>query len=325
MKNKHHVVVESKRLKYEFDIKRNITVIQGDSASGKTTLLDLLGTHSRFGKESGISLQSDVPCVVFGGDAGLWKTILEAYQDSIVFIDEDYQFIYSKDFAELVQASSNYFVLITRQPLYNLPYSVQEIYGIRTTGKYHYPEQVYHEFYRIYNDSNEALDKEVLLLVEDSKSGYQFFSKACKQGECVSVEGNSQFVGRIEDAEENKKVIVIADGAAFGAYVAKVTTIAKSRKDVMLYFPESFEWLILKSGVIGIKDLDTILAEPEKYIESKEFFSWERYFTDLLITATADDSIKKYDKSQLKPYYIEGKNKDAIIAVLPEELRKIMG
>ncbi|WP_155834077.1 hypothetical protein [Butyrivibrio sp. VCD2006] len=55
---------------------------------------------------------------------------------------------------ELVQASSNYYVLITRQPLYNLPYSVQEIYGIRTTGKYHYPEQVYHEFYRIYNDSN---------------------------------------------------------------------------------------------------------------------------------------------------------------------------
>lgn len=325
MKNKHHVVVESKRLKYEFDIKRNITVIQGDSASGKTTLLDLLGTHSRYGKESGISLQSDVPCVVFGGDAGLWKTILEAYHDSIVFIDEDYQFIYSKDFAELVQDSSNYFVLITRQPLYNLPYSVQEIYGIRTTGKYHYPEQVYHEFYRIYDDSNETLDKEVLVLVEDSKSGYQFFSKACKQGECVSVEGNSQFVGKIENAEENKKVVVIADGAAFGAYVAKVTTIAKSRKDVMLYFPESFEWLILKSGVIGIKDLDDILAEPEKYIESREFLSWERYFTDLLMTATADDSIKKYDKSQLKPYYIEGKNKDAIIAVLPEELRKIMG
>lgn len=325
MKNKHHVVVESKRLKYEFDIKRNITVIQGDSASGKTTLLDLLGTHSRYGKESGISVQSDVPCVVFGGDASLWKTILEAYQDSIVFIDEDYPFIYSKDFAELVQASSNYFVLITRQPLYNLPYSVQEIYGIRTTGKYHYPEQVYHEFYRIYDDSNETLDKEVLVLVEDSKSGYQFLSKACKQGECVSVEGNSQFVGKIENAEENKKVVVIADGAAFGAYVAKVTTIAKSRKDVMLYFPESFEWLILKSGVIGIKDLDDILAEPEKYIESREFLSWERYFTDLLMTATADDSIKKYDKSQLKPYYIEGKNKDAIIAVLPEELRKIMG
>lgn len=324
MKNKHHIVVETQRLKYEFDIKRNITVIQGDSATGKTTLVELLGTYSRFGKESGISLQSDVPCVVFGGDAGIWKTILEAYQDSIIFIDEDYSFIYYKDFAELIQKSSNYYVLITRQPLYNLPYSIQEIYGISTTGKYHYPEKIYHEFYQIYDNLKITANKDVLVMVEDSKSGYQFFSKACKQGECVSVEGNSQFVGRIENADEKKKVVVIADGAAFGAYVAKVTTIAKGRNDVMLYFPESFEWLILKSGIIGIKDLDAILAEPEKYIESREFFSWERYFTDLLMTATADDSIKKYDKSQLKPYYIEGKNKDAIIAVLPEELRKII-
>ena len=66
--------------------------------------------------------------------------------------DEDYSFIYSKDFAELIQKSSNYYVLITRQPLYNLPYSIQEIYGIRTTGKYHYPEKIYHEFYQIYDN-----------------------------------------------------------------------------------------------------------------------------------------------------------------------------
>lgn len=325
MKNKHHVVVETQRLKYEFDIKRNITVIQGDSATGKTTLVELLATYSRFGKESGISLQSDVPCVVFGGDAGIWKSVLEAYQDSIVFIDEDYSFIYSRDFAELIQQSSNYYVLITRQPLYNLPYSVQEIYGIRTTGKYHYPEKIFHEFYRIYRDTEVSLDQEVLVMVEDAKSGYQFFSKSCKHGECVSVEGNSQFVGCIENAADDKKVVVIADGAAFGAYVAKVTAIAESRKDVMLYFPESFEWLILKSGIIGIKDLDTILAEPEKYIESNRFFSWERYFTDLLITATSGDSIRKYEKSQLKSFYLEGRNKDAILGVLPEELKKIFG
>lgn len=42
MKGRHHIVVETRRLKYEFDIKRNITIIQGDSASGKTTLVSLL-------------------------------------------------------------------------------------------------------------------------------------------------------------------------------------------------------------------------------------------------------------------------------------------
>lgn len=324
MKNKHHIVVETERLKYEFDIKRNLTVIQGDSATGKTTLVELLGTYSRFGKESGIMLQSDVPCVVFGGDPALWKTIIGAYKDSIIFVDEDYPFIYSKDFAEVIQGTSNYYVLITRQPLYNLPYSVQEIYGIRTTGKYHYPEKIYHEFYRIYKESKSELNKDVLVMVEDSKSGYQFFSKVCEKTECVSVEGNSRFVGELESVGADKQVVVIADGAAFGAYVSKVTTIAKSRKDIMLYFPESFEWLILKSGIIDIKDLDAILAEPEKYIESRDFFSWERYFTDLLMTATADDIIKKYEKSRLKPYYQEGKNKDAIISVLPDEIKNIL-
>ena len=177
MKNKHHIIVETERLKYEFDIRRNITVIQGNSATGKTTLVQLLETYSRYGKDSGVRLQSDVPCVVFGGDASLWKVAMETYQDSIVFIDEDYSFIYSKEFADVIQDTSNYYVLITRQPLYYLPYSVQEIYGIRTTGKYHYPEKIYNEFYRIYGDMEE-----------------------------------------------------------------------KSPKDVSMYFPESFEWMILKSG-----------------------------------------------------------------------------
>ncbi len=323
MKNKHHIVVETERLKYEFDIRRNITVILGDSATGKTTLVQLLETYSRYGKDSGVRLQSDVPCVVFGGDASLWKVAMETYQGSIVFIDEDYSFIYSKEFADVIQDTSNYYVLITRQPLYNLPYSVKEIYGIRTTGKYHYPEKIYNEFYRIYEDTDEKSSKDVIVMVEDSKSGYQFFSSVCKKDACISVDGNSNFVSKIENADKDKQVVVIADGAAFGAYIAKVMAIAKSRKDVTMYFPESFEWVILKSGIINIKDIDSILAEPERYIESRDFFSWERYFTQLLIDSTSGSDIKKYDKSRLKPYYLEGKNRDSIIGVLPQSIREL--
>lgn len=47
MIGKHHIVVESPRLKYEFTIKRNLTVIQGDSATGKTTLIELLRDYDR--------------------------------------------------------------------------------------------------------------------------------------------------------------------------------------------------------------------------------------------------------------------------------------
>ena len=35
MKGKHKIVVSTKRLKYEFELHRNLTIIRGDSATGK--------------------------------------------------------------------------------------------------------------------------------------------------------------------------------------------------------------------------------------------------------------------------------------------------
>lgn len=46
-----------------------------------------------------------------------------------------------------------------------------------------------------------------------------------------------------------------------------------------MYLPESFEWMILNAGVVQEKEIMEILKEPEKYIESQKYFSWERFFT----------------------------------------------
>ena len=45
MIGKYHVNIETAGLKYSFDIRRNITVIQGDSATGKTTLIEILADY----------------------------------------------------------------------------------------------------------------------------------------------------------------------------------------------------------------------------------------------------------------------------------------
>ena len=42
MKGRYRVIVQNNRLHYDFEIKRNITIIQGDSATGKTTLINML-------------------------------------------------------------------------------------------------------------------------------------------------------------------------------------------------------------------------------------------------------------------------------------------
>jgi len=39
MRGKHRVIVSTKRLKYDFEIRKNLTIIRGDSATGKTTIL----------------------------------------------------------------------------------------------------------------------------------------------------------------------------------------------------------------------------------------------------------------------------------------------
>ena len=48
------------------------------------------------------------------------------FQDSIVFIDEGNEFVKTKDFARAIQQTDNYYVIVTREGLPALPYSVKK-------------------------------------------------------------------------------------------------------------------------------------------------------------------------------------------------------
>lgn len=71
--------------------------------------------------------------------------------------------------------------------------------------------------------------------------------------------------------------------------------------------------MILNAGVVQEKEIMEILKEPEKYIESQKYFSWERFFTNLLIEKT-DGTYMKYQKSKLNPVYLHEKNKRMILS-----------
>ena len=49
MKGRHKVLVRNRKIQYEFELVRNITVIRGDSATGKTTLIDMISQYERNG------------------------------------------------------------------------------------------------------------------------------------------------------------------------------------------------------------------------------------------------------------------------------------
>ncbi|MDC7286307.1 Fis family transcriptional regulator [Blautia schinkii] len=136
MKGKYRIIVQNNKIKYDFEIKRNITVIRGDSATGKTALVDMIQDFYENGVDSGIELQCSRTCAVLSGRN--WKMQLSVLHNSIIFIDEGNPFVTSTDFAEEIQKTDNYYVIVTRESLDALPYSVNEIYGIRDSGKYGY-------------------------------------------------------------------------------------------------------------------------------------------------------------------------------------------
>ena len=150
MKGRHILRIQSAHLRYDLTFTRNITVIQGDSATGKTTLVDMIQEYLLNGSDTGISLTCDCPCRVIAGNT--WKEQLSNIENSLVFIDEGNRFVSSVDFADAICGSGNYYVIITREALDNLPYSVTEIYGIKSSGKYGIQEPVYHQMYRIYGE-----------------------------------------------------------------------------------------------------------------------------------------------------------------------------
>ena len=135
MKDSHRIIVESRKIKYDFTIRRNITILTGDSGSGKTVLIDLIRDYRRYGTDSGVLLSCDCECKTIDDED--WKRQIEETSNSILFFDEGNRFLTQKEFAETVLGSSNYFVIATREKLPMLPYSVNEIYGFRKSGKYH--------------------------------------------------------------------------------------------------------------------------------------------------------------------------------------------
>ncbi len=311
MKGKYKIVVKNNRLHYEFEIKRNITVIKGDSATGKTTLINMLRQAENLGTSSGVEVVCNVPCRILEG--ANWKIILENSSGTIFFTDEENAFINTEEFAEAVKNSDNYYVLITRENLYNLPYSVEEIYGLHCSGKYHDTKRMYQQMYRIYSGYQNLPILPEKIITEDSNSGFEFFKSVGekKNISCESAGGKSN-IFRLLNQIDNKTVCVITDGAAIGPEMDRLYKYALQKKNVYLYFPESFEWLILKSGLIQEKAVQAILDNPEDFLESREYFSWERFFTKLLVEKTKD-SYLRYSKAKLNEAYLHEKNRKIIL------------
>ena len=239
-------------------------------------------------------------------------------------MDEGNRFISSADFARKIKNSSNYYVLITRESLENLPYSVDEIYGIHISGKYAGLKQIYHEFYHIYSGNFDFSTSDICkILTEDSNSGFEFFKGlVVDKFICESAGGKSNIFQILNESADT--FLVIADGAAFGSQMAAVMKLIQRKKNCILFLPESFEYLILQAKLFKDTEIDAILKNPSDFIDSAEFFSWEQFFTSLLSEKSAETFLR-YAKRKLNPNYLSENIKAKILGSTAfSAIRKIL-
>ena len=179
-------------------------------------------------------------------------------------------------------------------------------------------KQSYHELYQMYGvDSYEKQVNPDIVITEDSNSGYQFFSRVCEENDldCESMNGKSN-VFHYLNIHRDQKILVIADGAAFGSEIDRVLQLIAGRKNVALYLPESFEWLVLSSGILKDTLVDQMLENPSESIECKDYFSWERFFTAILTERTKGTYLA-YTKKRLNFVYLNSAIKGTILEQMP--------
>ncbi len=317
MIGKYEIEIYNNRIHYFLTIKRNITILQGNSATGKTELIRLIADREENGESSGITIKSEAPCTVLTTID--WEIRLDNLNKHIIFIDESASFIKTEQFAKRVRGSDNYFVIITRDDLPQLPYSIEEILGLKnvsSSSKYKSYKRIYNETYKLYNLEQDKKSIFDTVITEDTNAGYECFDLIYDN--CISAGGKSKIYNTIRQ-NLKRHMLVIVDGAAFGSEISKVYRyIQVNNIDCVIYAPESFEYLILSAKIVDIS-LD-MLENTYMYADSTRYMSWEEFYTSILVDLSRD-SVFRYSKSKLAESYKSDNVVNRIISMLPYYIR----
>ncbi|MDE7312064.1 MAG: hypothetical protein K2N87_10695 [Eubacterium sp.] len=287
--------LNSKRVDYKFLIKRKITRIIGNSASGKSELCRLIEAA----KNPATKIQISCPYTVNVLTDAEFRVVnymlskldekftnhnsrayeskcrefLSTYDQTLFFIDETFQNVNTHDFSTFCKYTDAFFVIFNRAPLNHLPYSFTEIYKMKESGKFHTIEPLYDSY------SFAAFDDSVQIVTEDSHSAFQFLNSFQKN--VISANGKSAILFKLTNEQ-----CIFADGSAFGSEIESILHFIKENDlHIILFLPESFEYLLLKH-LITDKTVNQILNNLYANINGL-YFSWERFFTELLTKYTS--------------------------------------
>lgn len=321
MNGKFKIEVSNGNIEYSLEIDHKITVFMGDSGTGKSVLQNIIEDYMADLEENN---KSEISLKINDIDAKLgdirvaprtmFYEFVKDISDTIILIDEDVAYLNKSRFAGLLKNRDNYYIIMTRNKIVNLPYSVTALFEFKAERALNGNiKNVAHPLHKKL-DVSKPVD---VILTEDSKSSYLFFSEICKENTCFSLDGKTKIFKYLESIDD-RIYMVLLDGAACGTEISKMILLGKTYYNVVIALPESFEWMVLKVLAKNYsKELEFVLSKTTDLIDNLEYFSWEQYYTDMLKSYYHSRYNDKYSKSELINSDLLDKSKDFIELLKP--------
>lgn len=280
-----HVRVSTSKYVYEFELERRVTVIRGDSGTGKTLLANLLVAEP----ETGVHIECERSFVLMNNNIRVnYSTWFKDYDNVVFILDEDSRWLRDRRFYDAALDSGAWLLVMDRSTLLTTyECSVESVMRLKVSGKYRTLE-------KLYTHKSTTFPKDWPVFTEDTGSGYSFMQKVRDK---VAPLGGKDLLDNLTPNELYGKIYFM-DGAAYGHKLhAYYNDWLKGRIEFIL--PESFEWILLHSPQFSqYTEVRNVLANPVAYGANRtEYKTWENFFTWFIHDFTTRTWIKGYNKT----------------------------
>lgn len=324
MNGKVKITVSNSNFDFVLTFDRNVSFIRGDSGTGKSFVYSVIEDAVGGVGGANISVTPSVrviplPHRTMLGSAYNWYDIIHAEHNVVFIIDEESDCFSGKpvNFSTAIKGTDNYYVLINRKNMYDMPYSVEAIYELHNEVS-PYTSKVIITNKGMYSNCSKAFSPDVVV-TEDSGSGNFFFREAL--GAAETPGSKTRMRKKLSSLlKTGRSVLAVVDGAAFGPEITDVAQlIDNASSHAAIYMPESFEWLALNSIEFDTDaGIQLILIDYLDIIDYAKYFSIEQYMT-AIFKRVCNERGYTYNKSagSLPNFVLTPENIDRLLSMVP--------
>ena len=296
MKGRRVIKVGFAKTAFEVVLDRKVTILKGQSGTGKTTFVELIDEKLKKSRNSSIiSLSSNAPLIVLkeGDD---WKKVLMSNKGCIIISDEGNEVIETVEFAGYVKESDNYFLFVSRSGmLTNLTYSVYSVIEFKSEKKGNvYLTKSFQRYFETYEKK-----KPSILYTEDKGTGCEMMRLVATGFLVESANGKDNLIKIVTDRYKRgllNGTCLLVDGAAFGGNIGAFNRFLPY---IMIIAPESFEYLLLKTRLL-YRFVKNEVDNTADYCEySSNILTYENFYYYLLREVMRTRLKVAYTKSKL--------------------------